>query len=99
MRTDAASLFEYLADVNRLPDCFEGMVSVESTGQHTVHTVARVEGQRREGTPVVRTGSSLPPCQESSPPFGVRSHSVRRGLSDTGHTAGRTGGTSGNHLP
>ncbi|SDQ17062.1 SRPBCC family protein [Actinopolyspora saharensis] len=49
VRTDAASLFEYLADVNRLPDYFEGMVSVESTGQYTVHTVAQVEGQRREG--------------------------------------------------
>lgn len=49
VRTGAGSLYDYLTDVNHLPDYFEGMVSVESAGQGAVHVVAQVEGQRREG--------------------------------------------------
>lgn len=45
----AGVLFDYLADVHNLPDYFSAMTSAEPAGRGAVHTVAVVNGVRREG--------------------------------------------------
>lgn len=42
-------LFDYLSDVGNLPHYFSSMRSAEPAGGDAVHTVADVEGTRREG--------------------------------------------------
>jgi uncharacterized protein YndB with AHSA1/START domain len=42
-------LFDYLSDVGNLPHYFAAMESAEPAGGDTVHTVAEVDGTRREG--------------------------------------------------
>jgi uncharacterized protein YndB with AHSA1/START domain len=51
-------LFSYLSDINNLPEYFAAMTSAEPAGKaegevppgsEAVHTVAEVDGQRREG--------------------------------------------------
>lgn len=47
--TDPDALFDYLSDVHHLPDYFVAMRSAEPAGSGAVHTVAEVDGTRREG--------------------------------------------------
>ncbi|WP_433279300.1 SRPBCC family protein [Pseudonocardia xinjiangensis] len=47
--TDPDALFDYLADIHHLPDYFAAMRSAEPAGDDAVHTVAEVDGNRREG--------------------------------------------------
>ncbi len=46
---DPDALFAYLSEVGNLPHYFESMESAEPAGGDAVHTVADVDGQRREG--------------------------------------------------
>ena len=46
---DPDELFGYLADVENLPHYFAAMRSAEPAGGDAVHTVAEVDGHRREG--------------------------------------------------
>jgi uncharacterized membrane protein len=46
---DADALFSYLSDVNNLPEYFAAMRSAEPAEGDAVHTVAEVDGVRREG--------------------------------------------------
>lgn len=46
---DPDALFTYLSDVNNLPDYFASMKSAEPAEGDAVHTVAEVDGTRREG--------------------------------------------------
>jgi uncharacterized membrane protein len=46
---DADALFNYLSDVNNLPDYFAAMKSAEPAEGDAVHTVAEVDGTELEG--------------------------------------------------
>jgi uncharacterized membrane protein len=46
---DPDALFGYLSDVNNLPEYFAAMRSAEPAEGDAVHTVADVDGERREG--------------------------------------------------
>lgn len=47
--TDPDALFDYLSDVQNLPSYFASMKSAEPAEGDAVHTVAEVDGTRREG--------------------------------------------------
>lgn len=49
VNSDADALFGYLSDVNNLPSYFAAMKSAESAEGDAVHTIAVVDGNRREG--------------------------------------------------
>ena len=49
VRATPERLFDYLSDVGNLPHYFAAMESAEPVGEDRVHTVADVDGTRREG--------------------------------------------------
>ncbi len=49
VHADADALFGYLSDVKNLPSYFSSMRSAEPADGDAVHTVAEVDGTRREG--------------------------------------------------
>lgn len=47
--TDPQTLFDFLTEVSNLPDYFDGMVEARPLQGNSVHVVAEVEGERRQG--------------------------------------------------